>query len=90
MDEHHVGIASAGGVERLPGTLRHDLDFDAGLLLEQGKFVLDPALILRGRRGCDDDRLVLSQSGRRAGKHDKHSKGREQSAAVQHFNLRSG
>jgi len=34
MHEHDVGVATAGGVERLARALRNDLHGNAGLLLE--------------------------------------------------------
>ena len=86
MDEHDVGIAAPGGVERLSGALRHHLHVDAGLRLEHRQDVAEQAGILRrGGRG-DDDRFVLREGvARRTAK--RRSRG-DQKTALEHAFLR--
>ena len=55
VDEHHVGIAAATRIERLPSPLRDDLHVDAGLLLEHRQDVPEEARVLRRCRRGDDD-----------------------------------
>jgi hypothetical protein len=56
MYQHEIGITSPGGLERLTGLLRDDMDLDTGRLREQRQNATEkPGMLNRGGR-CEHDR----------------------------------
>jgi len=84
VDEHDVGIAAAGGIERLSRALCHHLHVDAGLGLEHRQDVTEQAGILRRGGGGHHDRFVLCIG---AAGESETGGGCDQQAASEHLHL---